>query len=73
MKDGILMVNNTPVLLRGTCHNEIDPIRGRALTDTDRQTQLKMMKAANVNFIRTAHYPFHPNFHKMCEMCIRDR
>lgn len=67
VKDGILMVNNTPVLLRGTCHNEIDPIRGRALTDTDRQNQLKMMKAANVNFIRTAHYPFHPNFHKMCD------
>lgn len=67
VKDGILMVNNTPVLLRGTCHNEIDPVRGRALTDTDRQYQLRMMKAANVNFIRTAHYPFHPNFHKMCD------
>ena len=29
VKDGILLVNNTPVLLRGTCHNEIDPVHGR--------------------------------------------
>ncbi len=67
VKDGILLVNNTPVLLRGTCHNEIDPVHGRALTTADRLKQLQMMKAANVNFIRTAHYPFHPEFHKMCD------
>lgn len=67
VKDGILLLNNTPILLRGTCHNEIDPIHGRALTTADRSKQLQMMKAANVNFIRTAHYPFHPEFHKLCD------
>lgn len=67
VKDGILLLNNTPILLRGTCHNEIDPIRGRALTTADRLKQLQMMKAANVNFIRTAHYPFHPEFHRLCD------
>lgn len=62
-----LKVNNVPVKLHGVCLSEIDPKLGRALTYKARRRQLKMMKAAGVNFIRTAHYPFAPDFYALCD------
>ena len=62
-----LKVNHRPILLRGVCLNEIDPKSGRALTFEERRTQLLKMKAAHINFIRTAHYPFAPDFLKLCD------
>ena len=62
-----LKVNHRPVLLRGVCLNEIDPKSGRALSFEERRTQLLKMKAAHINFIRTAHYPFAPDFLRLCD------
>lgn len=62
-----LKVNNVPVLLRGICLNEIDPKLGRALTYKERRIQLEQMKQANINFIRTAHYPFGIDFLNLCD------
>lgn len=61
-----LKINHSPILLRGVCVNEIDPILGRALTYEERYKQLVQMKKANINFIRTAHYPFGPDFLELC-------
>lgn len=60
-------VNHTPIFLRGICLNEIHAKSGRALTYKERRQQLEMMKAANINFIRTAHYPFAPDFLQLCD------
>lgn len=62
-----LKINHRPVLLRGVCLNEIDPQQGRALTYEVRRNQLQKMKEANINYIRTAHYPFDPDFLKLCD------
>ncbi|UAY53818.1 glycoside hydrolase family 2 protein [Arachidicoccus terrestris] len=62
-----LEVNNMPVKLHGVCLSEIDPKLGRALTYKARRRQLSMMKAAGINFIRTAHYPFGPDFYTLCD------
>ncbi len=62
-----LKVNHVPVLLRGVCVNEIDPKLGRALTYKERRKQLEQMKDANINFIRTAHYPFGADFLNLCD------
>ena len=40
---------------------------GRALTYKERRQQLEMIKAANINFIRTAHYPFNHEFYELCD------
>jgi len=61
-----LKVNHKPVRLHGVCLNEIDPKAGRALSYKERRQQLQMMKSANINFIRTAHYPFGPEFLELC-------
>lgn len=62
-----LKVNHRPILLRGVCLNEIDPKSGRALSFEERKEQLLKMKAAHINYIRTAHYPFDPDFLKLCD------
>ena len=62
-----LKVNHRPVLLRGACLNEINPKSGKVFTYKERRQQLEMMKAANINFIRTAHYPFGPDFLDLCD------
>ncbi len=67
IENGIFLVNRKPVLLRGICSFEIDPRVGRALTDYEILQDLTMMKAADVNFIRTASYPHHPRFLELCD------
>lgn len=67
IKDNLLMLNNKPISLRGVCMNEIHPVKGRALTDFERMEDFRLMKEANINYIRTAHYPFSPRFHELCD------
>lgn len=65
--DGRLVINGRPVRLRGVNRHEHDQHRGRAL---DRQTMLDdvvQMKRHNINAVRTAHYPPHPEFLRLCD------
>ncbi|MFC4113350.1 glycoside hydrolase family 2 TIM barrel-domain containing protein [Nonomuraea zeae] len=64
---GRLLVNGVPVLFRGVNRHEHDPERGRSL---DRETMIRdieLMKRHNVNAVRTAHYPPHPEFLRLCD------
>ncbi|MFD0478739.1 glycoside hydrolase family 2 TIM barrel-domain containing protein [Nonomuraea thailandensis] len=64
---GRLLVNGAPVLFRGVNRHEHDPDRGRSL---DRETMIRdieLMKRHNVNAVRTAHYPPHPEFLRLCD------
>ena len=60
-----ICVNGEAVKLRGVCWNEILPETGRAITRTQRRAEMERMKAAGINCIRTAHYPFGVDF---CEL-----
>jgi beta-galactosidase len=66
IENGIFRLNGQAVKLRGVDHHDINPEVGRALTDEMILNDLLLMKRANVNFIRTSHYPSHP---KMIEYC----
>ncbi|MFI6740083.1 glycoside hydrolase family 2 TIM barrel-domain containing protein [Nonomuraea sp. NPDC050451] len=64
---GRLLINGAPVLFRGVNRHEHHPERGRAL---DRDTMIRdivLMKQHNVNAVRTAHYPPHPEFLRLCD------
>lgn len=65
--DGVFRVNGRPVTFRGVNRHEHHPDTGRTL---DRETMLQdivMMKRANIDAVRTSHYPPHPEFLRLCD------
>jgi beta-galactosidase len=67
VEDGLLQVNGRRVLLRGVNRHEFDPDRGRAVTEATMERDVVLMKAHNINAVRTSHYPPHPRFLELCD------
>lgn len=62
-----LLVNGRPVKLRGACRHDVHPLLGRRTTrDLDRRDVL-LAREANINFIRTSHYPPSRAFLEYCD------
>jgi beta-galactosidase len=57
VRDGQLYINGVRVKLAGACHHEIDPLTGRADTARHAKKDIELLKGANLNYIRTSHYP----------------
>jgi len=57
IRDTQLLINGMPVKLRGTCHHDSDPVRGRAVTPELTRLDLQLIKEANLDALRTSHYP----------------
>ena len=67
IRDGKLLVNGQPIRLRGVNRHEIDPDTGHALS-TDRMIEdITLMKQANINAVRTCHYPDDPRWYELCD------
>jgi beta-galactosidase len=67
VEDGLLEVNGRRVLLRGVNRHEFDPDSGRAVTEETMVRDVELMKAHNLNAVRTSHYPPHPRFLELCD------
>lgn len=65
--DGVLLLNGRPIKLRGVNHHDLDPVTGRAVTEAQMRRDLALMKRANVNYLRTSHYPPHPRLLELCD------
>ena len=65
--DGLLKVNGRRILFRGVNRHEFDPDHGRAVSEEVMRRDVLLMKAHNVNAVRTAHYPPHPRFLELCD------
>jgi beta-galactosidase len=52
-----ILINGVPVKIRGTCHHDVHPLMGRAITIEHERRDLCMIKDANLNSLRTSHYP----------------
>ncbi len=63
----LLLVNNAPVKLRGVVRREISAARGKAVTLEDAREDIRMMKRANINAVRTQLRPPHPAFLELCD------
>ncbi|MBI5705410.1 MAG: discoidin domain-containing protein [Armatimonadetes bacterium] len=62
-----ILINGTPVKFRGTCHHDQHPLKGRAVSEADTRRDLEMMKEANLNAVRTSHYPPHPSLPEIAD------
>jgi len=67
IKDGVFLLNGAPVKLKGVNRHEFDCERGATVTEEGMLGDLRLMKWANVNAIRTAHYPDCPVFYDLCD------
>ena len=67
IEDDLLLVNGHRVLLRGVNRHEFSCDAGRAVSDADMRRDVELMKAHNVNAVRTSHYPPHPRFLSLCD------
>ncbi|MCC6286458.1 MAG: glycoside hydrolase family 2 [Chitinophagaceae bacterium] len=52
-----VFVNNMPVKLRGACHHEVMPLRGRSVYGNTWAEDVRLFREANHNYLRTSHYP----------------
>lgn len=66
-QDGVFRINGVNVKLKGVNHHDESPVNGRAETEEEMLQDLRMMKAANINAIRTSHYPPSPHFMDMLD------
>lgn len=62
-----LLINGTPVILKGVNHHDTHPQNGYCLTEEEILKDLLAMKELNINTIRTSHYPPTPEFMNMCD------
>lgn len=52
-----VLINGKPVKFRGTCHHDAHPLLGRAATAELTRQDMQLIKEANLNALRTSHYP----------------
>lgn len=64
---GIFRVNGQAIKLRGVDRHDEYPTVGRATTPANWLQDITLMKAANINFIRTSHYPPANGFLDLCD------
>lgn len=62
-----LLINGTPVKLKGVNHHDTDPYKGWTMSEEDYVRDLKLMKELNINTVRTSHYPPAPKFLDYCD------
>lgn len=66
IKDKVLYFNDEAIKIHGVNLHDSDPKKGSAVSIEDLKKDLMIMKAHNVNGIRTSHYPKAPEFYELC-------
>ena len=67
VKGGVYLLNGKPIKLKGVNRHEFSPTAGATVTLEETIRDLELMKWANVNAIRTCHYPDCPEFYDLCD------
>ncbi len=62
-----LLINGSPVKLRGVNHHDTNMDKGYTMSEEDILTDLQLMKQLNINCIRTSHYPPTSKFLDFCD------
>ena len=63
----VIKLNGQPIKFRGvTCH-ATDPNTGKVISDSLTLKDMKLMKEASINYIRTSHYPREPRFYELAD------
>lgn len=67
IKNGQFLINGKPVRFRGVNRHEHDPQLGKVMTEASMLKDLILMKQANINAVRTCHYPNVTRWYELCD------
>ena len=67
IKEGQLLVNGVPILIKGVNRHEHDPLTGHVISYESMLKDIQLMKQHNINTVRTSHYPNDPIWYDLCD------
>lgn len=67
IKNGRMLINGNPIRFRGVNRHEHDPNTARVMTEERMLQDILLMKQANVNAVRTSHYPNVSRWYELCD------
>lgn len=67
IKDAQLLVNGQPIMIRGVNRHEFGPEDGHSISTEFMEKDIQLMKAFNINSVRTSHYPNATSFYDLCD------
>ena len=63
----VFKINGKNVKLRGVNRHDHHPLTGRYVDDDTYEQDLRLMKQAGINFLRTSHYPDREYLYELCD------
>jgi beta-galactosidase len=63
----VFKINGKNVKLRGVNRHDHHPQTGRYVDDATYEEDIRLMKQANINFLRTSHYPDREYLYELCD------
>lgn len=67
IKDGEFTLNGKAVKFRGVNRHDWNPLTGYVVREEEMRRDIAGMKRANLNAVRTSHYPNDPRFAELCD------
>ncbi len=67
IRNEVFLVNGQPVKLNGVNRHENWPDTGHAITRAQMEIDVQRFKQANINHVRTSHYPNDPHWYDLCD------
>ncbi|MBN2356505.1 DUF4981 domain-containing protein, partial [candidate division KSB1 bacterium] len=67
IRNGRLMVNGVPILIKGVNRHEHDEYTGHVICEASMVQDIRLMKQHNINAVRTCHYPDDPRWYELCD------
>ena len=67
IKNGQLLVNGQPILIKGADRHELDPDHGYIVSVERMIQDIQIMKQLNMNAVRTCHYSDDPRWYDLCD------
>lgn len=67
IRQGQLMINGTPVRIKGVNRHEHDEYKAHILSDSLMLLDVKLLKQFNLNAVRTSHYPNDTRWYDLCD------
>lgn len=67
IEDGLVSVNGRAITIMGVNRHDHHPDKGKAVSVEDMRQDIVTMKRANINAVRTSHYPNDHRFYDLCD------